>query len=247
MPMSSQSEHKYSVKEIFDSIQGEGHRTGKRSVFVRFVGCNMWSGEISNRHNGAGACAMWCDTDFRKLGSKKLTIEAIGDEVERLWPKSQSRKRWVVLTGGEPMLQVNKLLLTELKYGYGLSIAIETNGTTLHPSLDEEDLYTLVDHLCVSPKLDHSGNLPMLKLTRADELKIVLPGHSTNGWTPKKIEDVLLMCTSKHLHVQPTSELVGNSLVATGKQEGVESCLDLVKHDSRWTIGIQLHKVLGQR
>lgn len=146
----------YSVKEIFYTIQGEGANIGRPAVFIRFAGCNLWSGREVDRTK---AICRFCDTDFIG-GTRYLNANALADVAAALWPPGKPHKM-VVLTGGEPLLQVDRELLTALKARW-FYIAVETNGTQALPSQ--------VDWLCVSPKAGGP-----LALTKADELKLVYP------------------------------------------------------------------------
>ena len=153
----------YTIKEAFYTIQGEGMHSGMPAVFVRFSGCNLWSGREQDRGHGLGSCSAWCDTDFvgtDGVRGGKYTAAGIAELVTDLWPKGQKRPR-VVLTGGEPLLQVDDALIGEL-LSCGCWIAVETNGTQPVPAG--------IDWVCVSPKAGSS-----LLLTEADELKVVFP------------------------------------------------------------------------
>jgi 7-carboxy-7-deazaguanine synthase (Cx14CxxC type) len=146
----------YAVKEIFLTAQGEGAQIGRTAVFVRFAGCNLWSGREADR---ASAVCKFCDTEF--VGGRKYRdANTLVDAIERLWPDGQHH-RMTVLTGGEPLLQVDKQLVVELHRRW-FFIAVETNGT--------QPLPADVDWLCVSPKAGAD-----LVLQDADELKLVYP------------------------------------------------------------------------
>lgn len=155
--------HLYSIKEVFYTIQGEGLHAGMPAVFVRFSGCNFWSGRQDDRAKGAESCAQWCDTDFvgtDGVRGGKYTALGVADLVRELWPAGQGRPR-VVLTGGEPLLQVDDALVGELLSAC-CWIAVETNGTQPVPSG--------IDWVCVSPK---AGSKLVIK--QADEVKVVFP------------------------------------------------------------------------
>ena len=144
---------KYAVREVFLTLQGEGVHAGRRSVFLRFTGCNMWNGHAYDRNKGMGACAQWCDTDF--VGGTKMTKEQIAFKLNELWPRSLSIVRRVVMTGGEPLLQLDdELMVFLIKQGW--SIDIETNGTVELPMGWCSQLSASV-HVCVSPKLLADG------------------------------------------------------------------------------------------
>ena len=147
----------YSVKEIFYTLQGEGGQAGMAAVFLRFTGCNLWSGLERDR---ASAVCQFCDTDFVGVdgtgGGKFATPTALADAVLALWPEADTDHRLVVCTGGEPLLQIDAL------HAHGFRIAVETNGTIAAPPG--------LDWICVSPKSDAP-----LAQTRGDELKLVFP------------------------------------------------------------------------
>lgn len=156
----------YLVKEIFYTLQGEGAHTGRAAVFCRFAGCNFWSGREEDRHRGRAACAAWCDTDFVG-GTKYATPEQLVSAVRQKWVGVT--EPWVVLTGGEPLLQVDEALVLEFKK-QGFFVCCETNGSVNPPPR--------IDWLTVSPKL----NGP-LRVKQANELKVVYP----HGLDPKGI------------------------------------------------------------
>ena len=151
----------YAVKEIFKTLQGEGAQAGRVAVFCRFAGCNLWSGREQDR---ATASCRFCDTDFvgtdGTLGGRYATADALATTIEQAWDGARTR-RLAVLTGGEPLLQLDTDLIDAL-HARGFEIAVETNGT-LEPTAP-------VDWLCVSPKTSEP-----LKVTRGDELKLVYP------------------------------------------------------------------------
>ena len=151
----------YSVKEMFLTLQGEGAQAGRCAVFLRFAGCNLWSGLEKDR---ALAVCKFCDTDFVGTdglgGGKFRSAEALADGVDGLWPQGKGDK-WTVITGGEPMLQVDDALIDAL-HARDFKIAIETNGTLPVPSS--------IDWICVSPKADAE-----LVQRTGDELKLVYP------------------------------------------------------------------------
>src|SRR5882757_8078438 len=145
----------YTVKEVFYTLQGEGANIGRPAVFIRFAGCNLWSGREQDR--GKAIC-QFCDTDF--VGGDRWHAEGLADHAARLWPAGNSG-RFAVLTGGEPLLQVDAPLIAALKH-QAFQIAIETNGTFPPP--------VGIDWICVSPK---AGT--RLALLEADEIKLVFP------------------------------------------------------------------------
>ncbi len=247
----------YAVKAIFDTLQGEGLRAGQRSVFVRFVGCNAWDGEPAHRDRGKAACSLWCDTDFRKEGSRLMTAAEIVARVNALWshdPHDPHGERWVVLTGGEPMLQVDSGLCNAFNDAC-ICIAIETNGSISNP------LLALTDHICISPKI----GLPVAIIAHdfvVDELKVVLPGAlSGDDWTFEKLEALRKQLRPRECIVQPrdsinrdfveVSHLHGNiagsvgGLAARRYRLSLELCVGFVKSHPAWRLGAQLHKAWG--
>ena len=151
----------YTIKEIYYTLQGEGFHTGRPAVFIRFSGCNLWSGLEKDRKD---AICYWCDTDFvgtNGINGGKYTALEIKDIVSKLWPINECAKPYVVLTGGEPLLQVNENLINKL-HDAGFEIGLETNGTIIPPNG--------IDWICVSPKANTK-----LKLDKGNELKIIYP------------------------------------------------------------------------
>lgn len=207
----------YSVKEIFYTLQGEGANIGKAAVFCRFAGCNLWSGR---EHDRISAVCRFCDTDFVGTdgvhGGKFATPHALVDAIAKIWPNNSARERFAVLTGGEPLLQVDTALVEAL-HSRGFRIAIETNGTLAPPAG--------VDWICVSPK---SG--APLQLTRGDELKVVVPqpGIDLTALGNLKFD---------HHFVQPMD---GDDLV-----ENTRWAVDWCLRNPHWRLSIQTHKVIG--
>jgi 7-carboxy-7-deazaguanine synthase len=207
----------YAVKEIFYTLQGEGALTGRSAVFCRFAGCNLWSGREEDR--GSAACT-FCDTDFVGLdgteGGRYEDAGALADKIAALWPIGR-RNRFVVCTGGEPLLQIDRPLIEAL-HARGFEIAIETNGTIALPG----DL----DWVCVSPKAGTE------LVTAGDELKIVVPQA---GLDPLAFADLAF----RHFSVQPMDgpERAANTEIA------IRFCLDHPK----WQLSLQTHKVIGIR
>jgi 7-carboxy-7-deazaguanine synthase len=215
----------YSVREIFLTVQGEGSRAGSKSVFLRFAGCNLWDGLGEHRHLGKGACARWCDTDFAK--GEPMTAPAILASLEKLWP-DRSAVRWVVVTGGEPGLQLDVFLVGALQQD-GWRVSVETNGTIDSAAILKADLITL------SPKKGGA-----LALTRCDELKVVLPGHidAAQGWTQAELRGLLERYHPAHAFVQPMDPVVA------GDGSGNARCLTVAMADPTWRISLQTHKYL---
>ena len=210
----------YSVKECFFTIQGEGFHSGRAAVFLRFAGCNLWTGLEDDR---ASAICRFCDTDFVGLGpdgGKFPTAAALADWVEERWPTSAESggRRFVVCTGGEPLLQLDEPALDAL-HERGFEVAVETNGTQAAPHG--------LDWICVSPKADAP-----LVLRRGDELKLVYPQE---GGEPVRYEQL----DFTHFFLQP----MDGPDVARNTRLAAEYCLE----HPRWRISLQTHKLLGLR
>jgi 7-carboxy-7-deazaguanine synthase len=209
----------YAVKEIFYTLQGEGAQTGRAAVFLRFSGCNLWSGREEDRDRGTGGCSRWCDTDFvgfSATGGKFRSANELAARVAGEWPKSALGRRFVVCTGGEPLLQLDELLIDAL-HAHGFEVAIETNGTQHCPPG--------IDWVCVSPKSQTS-----LVLQMGDELKLVYPQP---GLEPEVFETLPF----SHFFLQPMDGLdrdLSTRLVT-------EYCLSHPK----WRMSLQTHKYLG--
>jgi len=208
----------YAVKEIFLTLQGEGAQAGRRAVFCRFAGCNLWTGREKDRSK---AICQFCDTDFigtdGTLGGKYKDAAALAATIAASWGEGEA-DRYVVLTGGEPMLQVDDALIAAL-HAEGFLIAIESNGTFAVPRS--------IDWICISPKAGSE-----LVQTSGDELKLVWPQPGS---------DVARLATLDfgHLLVQPLDD---PDAVAN-----VQACIDLVMADPRWRLSLQAHKSLGLR
>ncbi|WP_447753951.1 7-carboxy-7-deazaguanine synthase [Sphingopyxis fribergensis] len=208
----------YAVKEIFLTLQGEGAQAGRRAVFCRFAGCNLWTGREKDR---AKAICQFCDTDFvgtdGTLGGKYRTAAALGEAIAESWGQG-GEDRYVVLTGGEPMLQVDDALIDAL-HEQGFTIAIESNGTFPVPRS--------IDWICISPK----AGSELVQLS-GDELKLVWPQAGSDV-------DRLAMLDFTHLLVQPLDD--------PNAADNVQACVDLVMADPRWRLSLQTHKSLGLR
>ncbi|HEY0595203.1 7-carboxy-7-deazaguanine synthase [Sphingopyxis sp.] len=208
----------YAVKEIFLTLQGEGAQAGRRAVFCRFAGCNLWTGREKDR---AKAICRFCDTDFvgtdGTLGGKYRNAAALAEVIAESWGQG-SEDRYVVLTGGEPMLQVDDALIDAL-HERGFTIAIESNGTFAIPRS--------IDWICVSPK---AGN--ELIQTSGDELKLVWPQAGSDV-------ERLAALDFTHLLLQPLDD--------PNAADNVRACIDLVMADPRWRLSLQTHKSLGLR
>jgi 7-carboxy-7-deazaguanine synthase (Cx14CxxC type) len=208
----------YSVKEIFYTLQGEGANAGRPAVFCRFAGCNLWSGLERDR---ASATCNFCDTDFVGTdglgGGKFRSADLLADEIAKHWGDERAH-RFVVLTGGEPLLQVDGPLTAAL-HARGFKIAVETNGTVPRP----EGL----DWVCVSPKADTT-----LAIEAGDELKLVFPQE---GVDPARFTGLAFT----HFFLQP----MDNVLQQTNQRLAMQYCLA----HPRWKLGLQTHKMLGIR
>lgn len=208
----------YSVKEIFYTLQGEGINAGRPAVFCRFAGCNLWTGREADR---ATASCRFCDTDFvgtdGTLGGKYSDAESLVARIAACWGGSGGR-RLVVLTGGEPLLQVDTDLVEAL-HAQAFEIAIETNGTLEPPPG--------IDWICVSPKAGAS-----LALRRGNELKVVVP---QDGLDLDRLADL----DFSHFLLQPMDGL----LQRRNTEIAIAHCLA----DPRWRLSVQTHKSIGIR
>lgn len=208
----------YSVKEIFYTLQGEGLRAGRPAVFCRFSGCNLWTGREADRLK---ATCQFCDTDFvgtdGTLGGKFGQAEALAACIAALWPAGQAH-RYVVLTGGEPLLQVDAALIEAL-HAQDFEIAVETNGTVAVPAG--------IDWICVSPKagadwVQRSG----------DELKLVYPQP---GLLPGSIT-----CVDFQFYLlQPMDGPL--------QRQNTRAAIDYCQSHTQWRLSVQTHKVLEIR
>ncbi|WP_006786350.1 7-carboxy-7-deazaguanine synthase [Thiorhodospira sibirica] len=208
----------YQVKEIFYSLQGEGAHSGRAAVFCRFSGCNLWSGQDRDR---ASAVCGFCDTDFNgtdgPAGGQYADAAQLAEQIARHWQaRDTACSRFVVLTGGEPLLQVDAPLLAALKAQH-FQIALETNGTLPVPEG--------IDWVCVSPK-----SLHRLRVHHGDELKLVFP-------QPQLSPEKLTGLSFSHFFLQPMD---GPNL-ADHQQLAAQYCL---QHPP-WRLSLQLHKLLG--
>ena len=208
----------YAVKEAFLTLQGEGHNTGRAAVFCRFAGCNLWSGREADR---ASAACDFCDTDFVGTdgdgGGRFATAEALADAIAARWTGSPA-DRFVVFTGGEPLLQLDAALIDAV-HQRGFRIAVETNGTIAPPAG--------IDWLCVSPKAAQP-----LAIARGDELKLVYPQPAA---PPERFEALAF----DHFYLQP----MDGPVVDRNTRLAVEYCLA----HPRWRLSVQTHKALGIR
>jgi 7-carboxy-7-deazaguanine synthase len=208
----------YAVKEVFLTLQGEGAHAGRRAVFCRFSGCNLWSGREADRED---AQCRFCDTDFVGIdgtrGGRFDGAEDLAAVVEEEWGR-EKEGRWVVLTGGEPLLQVDETLIEAL-HRRGFAVAVETNGTIDPPSG--------LDWLCVSPKAGTE-----LRVCAGHELKLVYPQA---GAPPEEFTALAF----ERFSLQP----MDGPNAAENTAKAVDYCL---KHPA-WRLSLQTHKTLGIR
>lgn len=208
----------YAVKEIFLTLQGEGAHAGRASVFCRFAGCNLWSGREEDR---AEAACRFCDTDFvgmdGTLGGRYATADALADTIAAQWTGGTD-DRYVVLTGGEPLLQVDAALIAAL-HARGFAIAVETNGTIAAPPG--------LDWICVSPK----GNTE-LAIRAGHELKLVYP-------QPDAPPENFAGLAFARFSLQP----MDGPDIARATAQAIAYCLA----HPQWRLSVQTHKTLGIR
>ena len=209
----------YQIKEIFYTLQGEGANAGRPAVFCRFAGCNLWSGREQDR---ATAACQFCDTDFvgtdGTLGGKFATADALADQIEALWPALDKAHRFVVLTGGEPLLQVDSTLVAAL-HARGVQIAVETNGTIAAPAG--------IDWICVSPK---AGTHWVQR--EGHELKVVWP---QSGFDLAELEAARFT----HRYLQPMDNIL--------RADNTQHCIALCMQRPAWRLSLQTHKITGIR
>lgn len=216
----------YTVKELFPTLQGEGAHSGRAAVFCRFAGCNLWSGREEDR---ASAVCQFCDTDFVGSdgagGGKFESASLLADTIEAVWVSTSAgpQQRYVVFTGGEPLLQLDAALIDAL-HAKGFEIAIETNGTIKVPKG--------VDWVCVSPK---SG--ADLVVLQADEIKLVIPqaGHTA-------IETLLARFEKMDYRNRFLQAMDGPQL-----QENMALAVQLCQKRPLWRLSVQTHKIIGIR
>jgi len=207
----------YAVKEIFYTLQGEGANTGRAAVFCRFAGCNLWTGREQDRHQ---ATCQFCDTDFVGTdgpgGGRFASAGELAAAVAAAWPPAEPGRRFVVCTGGEPLLQLDSELLQAL-HGEGFEIAVETNGTLPPPDG--------IDWLCVSPKAGAE-----LIVTSGDEIKLVFPQA---GAAPDQFEQLRF----RHYFLQPMD--------GPDREANTSAALHYCLAHPRWRLSLQTHKLLG--
>ncbi len=207
----------YTVKEIFHTLQGEGAQAGRPAVFLRFAGCNLWTGRESDR--GDAVCR-FCDTDFvgtNPDGGRFASADALADAVAGRWPAGLGH-RFVVCTGGEPLLQLDEPLISALR-ARAFTIAVETNGTLAPPPG--------IDWTCVSPKADAP-----LVLDHGDELKLVYPQERGE---PERYAKLAF----RHFFLQP----MDGPALSDNTRRAVAYCLA----HPQWRLSLQTHKLLGIR
>jgi 7-carboxy-7-deazaguanine synthase (Cx14CxxC type) len=206
----------YSIKEIFYTLQGEGAHAGRPAVFCRFSGCNLWTGRESDR---ASAVCQFCDTDFvgtdGEGGGKFKTPEELAATINALWPASYPASKYVVFTGGEPLLQLDKPLIDAM-HAVGFTIAIETNGTLPVPEG--------VDWVCVSPKMGST-----LVVTKGSEIKVVIPqtGQDLAAYEHLDFENFFV-------------QAMDGPLAEFNTKLAIETC----KRNPKWKLSLQTHKLL---
>lgn len=216
----------YTVKELFPTLQGEGAHAGRAAVFCRFAGCNLWSGREEDR---ATAVCQFCDTDFVGSdgagGGKFETATLLADTIEEVWNSTSAgpQQRYVVFTGGEPLLQLDTALIDAL-HAKGFAVAIETNGTIKVPKG--------VDWVCVSPKAGSE-----LIVLQADEMKLVIPqaGHPS-------IETVLARFEKMDYRNRFLQAMDGPNL-----SENLSLAVRLCQKRPLWRLSVQTHKIIGIR
>ena len=207
----------YRIKEIFFTQQGEGKNTGKDFIFVRFSGCNLWSGQEKHR---ASAICKFCDTDFYGtdgINGGKYQAKELIEKIKSLWISADSQIR-VVLTGGEPLLQVDKGLISALKKE-NIYIAVETNGTLEAPDG--------IDWICMSPKANTE-----IKLRKGSEVKVVYPQKNLNP-------DNFNVLDFKNFYIQPMD--------SENYEDNVSQSVKYCMQNPNWKLSLQTHKILGIR
>ena len=206
----------YTVKEIYFTLQGEGYHTGRPAVFIRFTGCNLWTGLEWDRQI---AICDWCDTDFVGTDGPnggKYSATEITNIITDLWPESQSSRPYIVCTGGEPLLQMDNTLI-ETIHDAGFEIGLETNGTILPPQG--------IDWICVSPKSKAD-----FILKKGNELKIVFP---QSGINPRQHENLEF----DHFFIQPMD--------GEKQKENIKKSEEFVFKHPQWKLSLQTHKIVG--
>ncbi|KQQ97391.1 7-carboxy-7-deazaguanine synthase [Massilia sp. Leaf139] len=206
----------YSIKEIFYTLQGEGAHAGRPAVFCRFSGCNLWTGREQDR---AASICTFCDTDFvgtdGERGGKFRDADSLAGEIDSLWPASHAPSKYVVFTGGEPLLQLDEALIAAM-HARGFTIAIETNGTLPVPPG--------VDWICVSPKMGSK-----LVVEKGNEIKVVIPQAGQDLAAYEQLD-------FENFYVQPMDGI----LAAQNTRLAIETC----RNNPKWKLSLQTHKLL---
>lgn len=209
----------YSVKEIFYTLQGEGLHAGRPAVFCRFAGCNLWTGREADR---LSAVCQFCDTDFvgtdGTFGGKYPDAESLAAQIAAQWPVASTAHRFVVLTGGEPLLQVDEALVDAL-HAAGFMIAVETNGTLKAPAG--------IDWICMSPKAGAA-----IVQTQGHELKLVYP-------QPGLLPEAVGHLSFEHRLLQPMD--------GPDRLRNTEAALAYCQANPQWRLSVQMHKMIGIR
>jgi 7-carboxy-7-deazaguanine synthase len=210
----------YSVKEMYYTLQGEGAQSGRPAVFLRFAGCNLWSGRERDR---ATAMCRFCDTEFVGTdgpgGGKFANATQLAAAVATLWPKSEVRSSpYVVCTGGEPLLQLDRAAIDAL-HAHGFEIGVETNGTITAPQG--------LDWICVSPK---AGATVVQRF--GDELKLVYPQHEAEA-QPERFETLAFT----HHFLQPLDD--------ANKDKNTRAAIEYCLQHPHWKLSLQMHKLIG--
>lgn len=209
----------YFIKEIFYSLQGEGAHAGRPAVFCRFSGCNLWSGREADRST---AICKFCDTDFvgtnGTFGGRYTNAESLAARISALWPETTHESKFVIFTGGEPLLQLDSNLVTCMKQK-GFFIAIETNGT--------QPVCPGIDWVCVSPKAGSD-----LRVTEGDELKVVFPQTELSLVALRQL-------SFKHFFVQPMD--------GPEFDRNLSNTINFCLENPSWRLSMQTHKLIGVR
>ncbi len=215
--MNTEKSMTYKIKEIFLTLQGEGYNTGKAAIFCRFSGCNLWNGITKNKNK---AICSFCDTDFvgtNGINGGNYNLKQLMKKIDAMY-KNSVEKRFIVFTGGEPLLQLDLPLINELKK-YKYTIAIETNGTIMPPEG--------IDWICMSPKAEAKTIL-----NYGNEIKVVYP---QNKLSLKKFENL----NFEHFYLQP--------MFNQNYEENVNKTLRFIFKNPKWKLSLQTHKYLGIR
>jgi 7-carboxy-7-deazaguanine synthase (Cx14CxxC type) len=209
------SKKRYAIKELFYTLQGEGAHTGRPAIFLRFSGCNLWSGREEDRHK---AICKFCDTDFwgtDGINGGKFNSSELAKNANEMWPADANNK-FIVCTGGEPLLQLDEELIEALHF-YKFEIAVETNGTIVVPDG--------IDWICMSPK----ANTKVL-VTKGNEIKIVYPQFGIDPLDYAKLD-------FEHFYIQPMD--------SEAQEDNILQAIIFCKENPQWKISLQTHKILG--